>query len=116
MAKCSYTIACLCPNRRTMLYFYTCLLKEKTGNGIQIELGGVYGSSSALSYAQFKYFFWGFKRDRESLEDFTKSRRPPDATDENMWKENILLNYVHQLHVLTLLAVIIVLFFVIELS
>ena len=61
-------------------------LKGKTDQEIHYELTNVYGSS-ALSYAQFKFWVGEFKRSRTSLEDETRSGRPSDATDEEMCNE-----------------------------
>ena len=62
-------------------------LKRKTGKEIHSELADVYGSS-APSYAQVKFWWVGeFKCGRTSLEDESRSRRPLDATDEEMWKK-----------------------------
>ena len=58
-------------------------MKGKTGQEINCELTNVYGSS-ALSYAQIKFWVGEFKRSRTSLEDETRSGRPSDATDEEM--------------------------------
>ena len=65
--------------RSVIRYLY---LKGKTGQEIHCELTNVYGSS-APSYAQVK-LVGEFKRSRTSLEDETRSRRPSDATDEEM--------------------------------
>ena len=67
--------------RAVIRYLY---LKGKTGQGIHCELTNVYGSS-APSYTQVK--FWEFKRSRTSLEDETRSGRPSDATDEEMYNK-----------------------------
>ena len=61
-------------------------LKGNTGKEIQGELADVYGSS-ALSYAQVKFWVGEFKRGRTSLEDEARSGRPLDATDEEMCKK-----------------------------
>ena len=58
-------------------------LKGKTGQEIHCELTNVYGSSAA-SYAQVKFWDGEFKRDRTSLEDEARSRRPLDATGEEI--------------------------------
>ena len=58
-------------------------MKGKTGQEIHCELTNVYGSS-APSYGQVKFWVGEFKRSRSSLEDKTRSRRPSDATDEEM--------------------------------
>ena len=58
-------------------------LKGKTGQEIHCELTNVYGSS-ALPYAQVKFWVGEFKHSRTSLEDKTRSGRPSDATDEEM--------------------------------
>ena len=58
-------------------------LKGKTGQEIQCELTNVYWSS-ALSYAQVKFWVGEFKRSRTSLEDETRSGRPSGANDEEM--------------------------------
>ena len=60
-------------------------LKEKTGQEILVhcELTNVYGSS-ALLYAQVKFWVGEFKLSRTSLGDETRSGRPSDATDEEM--------------------------------
>ena len=69
--------------RAVIRYLY---LKGKTGKEIQGELADVYGSS-APSYAQVKFWVGEFKRGRMSLEDEARSRRPLDATDEEMCKK-----------------------------
>ena len=46
----------------------------------------VYGSS-APSYAQVKFWVGEFKRNTTSLEDETRSGRPSDATDEEMYNK-----------------------------
>ena len=61
--------------RAVIRYLYS---KGKTG-----ELADVYGSS-APSYAQVKFWVGEFKRGRTSLEDEASSRRPLDATDEEI--------------------------------
>ena len=61
-------------------------LKRKTGQEIHCELTNVYGSSASL-YAQVKFWVWEFKRGRTSLEDEARSRRPLDATDDEMCKK-----------------------------
>ena len=66
--------------RAAIRYLY---LKGKTGQEIHCKLTNVYGSS-ALSYAQVKFWVGEFKRSRTSLEDKTRSGRPSDATDEEM--------------------------------
>ena len=66
--------------RAVIRYLY---LKGKTGQVMHCELTNVYGSS-APSYAQVKFWVGEFKRSRMSLEDETRSRRPSDATDEEM--------------------------------
>ena len=66
--------------RAVIRYLY---LKGKTGQEIHCELTNVYGSS-APSYAQVKFWVGEFKRSRTSLEYKTRSRRPSDATDEEM--------------------------------
>ena len=50
--------------RAVIRYLY---LKGKTGNEIHGELADVYGSS-ALSYAQVKFYIGELKRDKTSLE------------------------------------------------
>ena len=69
--------------RAVIRYLY---LKGKTGQEIQGELADVYGSS-ALSYAQVKFWVGEFKRGRTSLEDEARSGRPLDATDEEICKK-----------------------------
>ena len=66
--------------RAVIWYLY---LKGKTGQEIHCELTNVYGSS-ALSYAQVKFWVEEFKRSRTALEDETRSGRPSDATVEEM--------------------------------
>ena len=66
--------------RAVIRYLY---LKGKTGQEIHCELTNVY-ASSALSYAQVKFWVGEFKRSRTSLEGETRSGRPSDATDEEM--------------------------------
>ena len=61
-------------------------LKGKTGKEIQNELADVYWSS-ALSYAYVKFWIGEFKRSRTSLEVEVRSRRPLDATDEEVCKK-----------------------------
>ena len=61
-------------------------LKGKTGQEIHCELTNVYGSS-APSYAQVKFWIGEFKHGRTSLEDKTRSGRPSDATDEEMYNK-----------------------------
>ena len=67
-------------------------LKGKTGKEIHGELADVYGSS-ALAYSQVKFWVGKFKRGRTSLEDEARSRRPLDATDEEMCKKVLDLVY-----------------------
>ena len=69
--------------RAVIRYLY---LKGKSGKEIHGELTDVYGSS-ALSYAQVKFWVGEFKRGRTSLEDEARARRPSDATDEEMCKK-----------------------------
>ena len=69
--------------RAVIRYLY---LKGKTVKEIHGELADVYGSS-APSYAQIKFRVGEFKRGRTSLEDEARSRRPLDATDEEMCKK-----------------------------
>ena len=69
--------------RAVIRYLY---LKGKTGKAIHGELADVYGSS-APSYAQVKFWVGEFKRGRTSLEDEARSRRPLDATNEEMCKK-----------------------------
>ena len=69
--------------RAVIRYLY---LKGKTGKEIHGELADVYGSS-ALSYAQVKFWVGEFKRGRTSLEDEARSGRPLDATDAEMCKK-----------------------------
>ena len=66
--------------RAVIQYLY---LKGKTGQEIHCELTNVNGSS-ALSYAQVKFWVGEFKRSRTSLEDETRSGCPSDVTDEKM--------------------------------
>ena len=66
--------------RAVIRYLY---FKGKKGQEIHCELTNIYGSS-ALSYAQVKFWVGEFKRSRTSLEDETKSGRPSDANDEEM--------------------------------
>ena len=66
--------------RAVIRYLY---LKGKPGQEIHCELTNVYGSS-ALSYAQIKFWVGEFKRSRTSLEEETMFGRPSDATDEEM--------------------------------
>ena len=61
-------------------------LKGKTGQEIHCELTNVYGSS-APSYAQIKFWVGEFKRGRMSLEDKTRSGRPSDTTNEEMFNK-----------------------------
>ena len=61
-------------------------MKGKTGQEIHCELTNVYGFS-APSYAQVKFWFGEFKRSKTSLEDETRSGRPSDATDEEMFNK-----------------------------
>ena len=61
-------------------------LEGKTGQEIHCELTNVYGSS-APSYAQVKFWVGEFKRSRTSLEDKTRSGRPSDATDKEMYNK-----------------------------
>ena len=77
-AKASFSLKA--EYRAVIRYLY---LKGKTGQKIHCELTNVYGSSAPL-YAQVKFWVGKFKRGRTSLEDETRSRRPPDATDEEM--------------------------------
>ena len=51
-------------------------LKRKTGQEIHCKLTNVYGSS-APSHAQVKFWVGEFKHSRMSLEDETRSGRPP---------------------------------------
>ena len=60
-------------------------VEGKTGKEIYGELADVYGSS-ALGYAQVKFWEGEFKRGRMSLEDEARSGQPLDATDEEMCK------------------------------
>ena len=69
--------------RAVIRYLY---LEVKTGKEIHGELADIYGSS-APSYAQVKFWVGEFKRGRTSLEDEARSRRPLDATDEEMCKK-----------------------------
>ena len=69
--------------RAIIRYLY---LKGKTGLEIHCELTNVYGSS-APSYAQVKFWVGEFKRSRTSLEDETRSGRPSNATDEEMFNK-----------------------------
>ena len=69
--------------RAVIRYLY---LKEKTGQEIHCELTNIYGSS-ASSYAQVKFWVLEFKLSRTSLEDETRSGRPSDATDEEMYNK-----------------------------
>ena len=69
--------------RAAIRYLY---LKEKTGQAKPCELTNVYGSS-APSYAQVKFWVGEFKRSSSSLEDETRSGRPSDATDEEMYNK-----------------------------
>ena len=69
----------------TVLFRYL-YLKGKTGQEIHCELTNVYGSS-APSYAQVKFWVGEFKRGRTFLEDETRSGRPSDATDEEMFNK-----------------------------
>ena len=69
--------------RAVIRYLY---LKGKTGQEIYCELINVYGSS-APSFAQVKFWVGEFKRSRTSLEDETRSGRPSDATDEEMFNK-----------------------------
>ena len=69
--------------RAVIQYLY---LKGKTGKEIHGELADVYGSS-APSYAQVKFWVGEFKRSRMFLEDEARSRRPLDATDEEICKK-----------------------------
>ena len=66
--------------RAVIRYLY---LKGKTGQEVHCELTNVYGSS-ALSYAQVKFWVGEFKRSRTSLKEKNRSGRPSDATDEKM--------------------------------
>ena len=61
-------------------------LKGKTGKEIHGELADVYGSS-APSYAQVQFWIGEVKRGRTSSENEAMSRRPLDATDEEMCKK-----------------------------
>ena len=70
-------------NHAVIRYLY---LKGKTGREVHRELAAVYGSS-ALSYAQVKFWVGEFKRGRTSLEDEARSGRPQDATNEEMCKK-----------------------------
>ena len=69
--------------RAVIRYLY---LKGKSGKEIHGELTDVFGSS-ALSYAQVKFWVGEFKRGRTSLEDEARAGRPSDATDEEMCKK-----------------------------
>ena len=69
--------------RAVIWYLY---LKGKTGKEIHSELANVYGSS-ALSYAQVKFWVGEFKRGRTSYEDEARSGHSLDATDEEMYKK-----------------------------
>ena len=53
---------------------------------VTCKLANVYGSS-ALSYAQVKFWVGEFKHGRTSLKDEARSGRPLDATDEEMCKK-----------------------------
>ena len=75
--------------RAVIRYLY---LNGKTGQEIHCELTNVYGSS-APSYAQVKFLVGEFKRSRTYLEDETRSRRPSDATDEEMCNKVLDLVY-----------------------
>ena len=66
--------------RAIIRYLY---LKVKKGQEIHCELTNVY-ESSALLYAQVKFWVGEIKRSRMSLEDETRSGCPSDATDEEM--------------------------------
>ena len=68
--------------RAIIRYLY---LKGKTGKEIHGELTDVY-RSSAPSYAQVKFRVGEFKHGRTSLEDWARSGRPLDATDEEKCK------------------------------
>ena len=61
-------------------------LKGKTGKEIHSELADVYGSS-ALSYAQGKFWLGEFKYGRMSVEDEARSGCPLDATDKEICKK-----------------------------
>ena len=69
--------------RAVIRYLY---LTGKTGKEIHGELADVYGSS-AISYAQIKFWVREFKRGRTSLEDEARSGGPLDSTDEEMCKK-----------------------------
>ena len=69
--------------RAVIRYMY---LKGKTCKEIHDELAYVNGSSES-SYAQVKFWVGEFTRGRMSVEDEAKSKRPPDATDEEMYKK-----------------------------
>ena len=71
--------------RAVIRYLY---LKGKTGKEIHGELADVYGSSARYS-AQVKFWVGEFKRGRTSLENEARSRRPLDATDEEIRKFGI---------------------------
>ena len=75
--------------RAVIRYLY---LKGKIGREIHGELSDVYGSS-ALSYAQVKFWVGRIKRCRTSLEDEARSGRQLDATDEEMCKKVRDLGY-----------------------
>ena len=62
------------------------------GHKIHGELADVYGSS-ALSYAQVKFWVGEFKLGRTSLEDEARSGRPSDATEEEMCNKVLDLVY-----------------------
>ena len=69
--------------RAVIRYLY---LKGKTAKELHGQLADVYGSS-ALSYAQVKFWVGEFKRSRTSTEDEARSGRPLYATDEEMCKK-----------------------------
>ena len=56
------------------------------GQEMHCQLTYVYGSA-APSYAQVKFWVGEFKHSRTSLEDKTRSERPSDATDEEMYNK-----------------------------
>ena len=69
--------------RAIIRYLY---LKVKKGQEIHCELTNVYGSSAPL-YAQVEFWVGEFKRSRTSLEDETRSGRPSDGTNEEMYSD-----------------------------
>ena len=70
--------------RAVIRYLY---LKVQTGKEIHGELAADVYESSALSYAQVKFWVGEFKHGRTSLEAEARSRRPLDDTDEEMCKK-----------------------------